>query len=106
MEIFQNYPESVRHYDEIGLVKPVKGQYPDTEHVIFRTLPEVTVASATCHGSCEHMSELYAAVTQWIVDNGYELDGPMFNISRMNIIKVITCILNIRHKKIEKSLCV
>ena len=72
----------------------MKGQYPDTEHVIFRILPEVTVASATRHGSCEHMNELYAAVTQWIVDDGYELDGPMFNISRMNIIKVITCILN------------
>lgn len=65
---------------DVEVYKTVKGQYPDTEHVIFRTLPEVTVASATCQGSYEHLSELYAAVAQWIVDNGYEFDGPMFNI--------------------------
>ena len=32
--------------------KTVKGSYPDTEHVQFRTLPEVTVASCTFRGSC------------------------------------------------------
>ena len=30
--------------------KTVKGSYPDTEHVKFRTLPELTVASCTYQG--------------------------------------------------------
>ena len=40
--------------------KTVKGEYPDTEHVKFKTLP--------------------AAVISWVNDNGYECTGPMFNI--------------------------
>lgn len=65
---------------DVEVYKTVKGTYPDTEHVVFRTLPEVTVASATCRGSYGQLGELYATVAQWIVDNGYECDGPIFNI--------------------------
>ena len=60
--------------------KTVKGSYPDTEHVQFRTLPEVTVASCTFRGSYDQISEVYAAIVSWIEANGYESAGPMFNI--------------------------
>ncbi len=60
--------------------KTVKGNYPDTEHVKFATLPEVTVASCTFKGSYHLITEVYAAVVAWLDVNGYESAGPMFNI--------------------------
>ena len=60
--------------------KTVKGAYPDTQHVKFRTLPEVTVASCTYQGSYTQITEVYAAVIAWVEQNGYEAAGPMFNI--------------------------
>ena len=60
--------------------KNVKGSYPDTEHVKFKTLPEVTVASCTFKDGYHLITEVYAAVVAWIAENGYECTGPMFNI--------------------------
>ena len=60
--------------------KTVKGSYPDTEHVKFRTLPEVTAACCTYQGSYTRITDVYAAVVAWIEENGYEPAGPMFNI--------------------------
>ena len=60
--------------------KTVKGRYPDTEHVKFQTLPEVTVASCTYQGSYTQIVDVYAAVIAWLEANGYEPAGPMFNI--------------------------
>lgn len=65
---------------DVEAQKTVKGRYPDTQHVKFKTLPEVTVASATCKGSYEQMYAVMAAVASWVTDNGYEFDGPAFNI--------------------------
>jgi effector-binding domain-containing protein len=60
--------------------KTVKGKYPDTEHVKFKTLPPVKVASCMVKGGYEQMPEVYGAVISWVNDNGYECAGPMFNI--------------------------
>ena len=65
---------------EVMAWKTVKGHYPDTEHVRFRTLPAVTVASCTFKGSYAQINDVYAAVAAWIDANGYENDGPLFNI--------------------------
>ena len=65
---------------DVEAQKPVKGHYPDTEHVKFRTLPEVTFASAIHKGPYETIGDIYAEIVTWIRDNGYEFDGPMFNI--------------------------
>ena len=65
---------------DVEAQKTVKGSYPDTAHVKFRTLPAVTVASCTFRGPYEKIGEVYAAIAAWIADNGYECDGPMFNI--------------------------
>lgn len=60
--------------------KTVIGRYEDTDHVKFRTLPEVTFASAIHHGSYTGIGDAIAAVAAWIEANGYEYDGPAFNI--------------------------
>ena len=65
---------------ELMAWKTVKGSYPDTEHVKFRTLPEVTAASCTYQGSYTQITDVYAAVIAWMEANGYEAAGPMFNI--------------------------
>ncbi len=65
---------------EVMAWKTVRGSYPDTEHVKFRTLPEVTVASCTYKGGYTLITDVYAAVVAWIEANGYEPGGPMFNI--------------------------
>ena len=65
---------------EVMAWKTVRGRYPDTDHVKFRTLPEVTVASCTFKGGYHLITEVYAAVVAWLDANGYESAGPMFNI--------------------------
>ena len=65
---------------EVMVWKTVKDSYPDTEHVKFRTLPEVMVASCTFQGGYDLITEVYAAVIAWIEANGYRCAGPMFNI--------------------------
>ncbi|MEE0777144.1 MAG: MerR family transcriptional regulator [Bacillota bacterium] len=60
--------------------KTVKGQYPDTEHVKFKTVPPVTFASATYQGPYSQIGDVNVAVAAWVRDNGYEYDGPTFNI--------------------------
>jgi DNA-binding transcriptional MerR regulator/predicted transcriptional regulator YdeE len=60
--------------------KTVKGTYPDTEHVKFKTLPAVKFASCTAKGNYDQMPEVYGAVASWVTANGYEFAGPMFNI--------------------------
>ena len=72
--------EYKEHDVEVEAQKTVKGQYPDTEHVKFRTLPAVTYASCTYKGSYAHIGEVNAAVAAWIEANGYHYAGPMFNI--------------------------
>ena len=65
---------------DVEVHKTVRGNYPDTEHVKFRTVPQVLVASAVCKGSYALMDEVNAAVASWVEANGYAFDGPMFNI--------------------------
>lgn len=65
---------------DVEAQKTVKGQYQDTEHVKFKTVPPVTFASATFKGSYDLISQVNEAVAQWVRDNGYEFCGPMFNI--------------------------
>lgn len=60
--------------------KTVKGNYPDTEHVKFKILPEVKVASCTIKGSYDQMNNCYAAIIGWVNENGFKCAGPMFNI--------------------------
>ncbi|MGM9549410.1 MAG: MerR family transcriptional regulator [Faecousia sp.] len=75
------YDQEFKESDvDVEAQKTVKGHYPDTEHVKFKTLPSVTVASATCKGSYDQMNAIMEAVANWVTNNGYEFDGPAFNI--------------------------
>lgn len=65
---------------DVEIRKSVIGAYSDTEHVKFKTLPAVQVASATFKGSYEQISQVNGAVAEWIADNGYEYTGLAFNI--------------------------
>ena len=65
---------------EIVAWMTVKGKYSDTEHVKFKTLPAVKVASCIIKGSYDQMGEAYATVVSWVRENGYKLNGHMFNI--------------------------
>lgn len=49
---------------EVEAWKTVKGSYADTEHVRFRTLPEVTAVSYTCKGGYEQMGEVNTAILE------------------------------------------
>ena len=65
---------------DVEIQKTVKGTYPDTEHVKFKTIPPVTVASATFQGPYRQIGEVNQAVASWVEDNGYAFDGLFFNI--------------------------
>ena len=65
---------------ELVVSMSVKGKYEDTEHVKFKTLPAVKVASCIIKGSYEQMTDAYATLVAWIKENGYKMNGPMFNI--------------------------
>lgn len=58
----------------------VKGQYSNTENVIFKGVEETLVASATYKGSYEQVTAVNHAVANWVRDNGYEFNGAMFCI--------------------------
>lgn len=65
---------------DVEIQKTVKGTYPDTEHVKFKTVPAARVASATFKGGYDQIGEVHEAVAAWVEDNGYAFDGLFFNI--------------------------
>ena len=65
---------------DVEIQKTVKGTYPDTAHVTFKTVPPVTVASATFQGGYHQIGEVNQAVAAWAEANGYAFGGPFFNI--------------------------
>lgn len=65
---------------EVMVWMTVKGTYQDTEHVKFKTLPAVKVASCILKGGYDQMNDVTATVVSWMKDNGYTVSGPMFNI--------------------------
>ncbi len=65
---------------DVEIQKNVVGTYPDTEHVKFKTVPAVKVASATFRGSYDQISAVNEAVAAWVEDNGWTFDGLFFNI--------------------------
>lgn len=65
---------------DVEAQKTVRGTYPDTEHVKFKTVPAVTFASAIHKGGYDTIGEANAAVAAWVRDNGYDYAGPAFNI--------------------------
>ena len=65
---------------DVEIQKTVRGTYPDTAHVKFKTVPAVTVASATFQGGYQLIGDVNQAAAAWVEANGYAFDGPFFNI--------------------------
>lgn len=65
---------------DVEIQVTVKGSYENTENVIFKTQPEVEMASATYKGSYDQITKVNQSVANWVRDNGYEFNGPMFCI--------------------------
>lgn len=65
---------------DVEIQKSALGSYSDTEHVKFKTIPPVQIASATFTGGYEQITRVNEAIAAWIRDNGYEMDGLTFNI--------------------------
>lgn len=63
---------------DVEIQRTVKGIYPDTEHVKFKTAPAVQVASAMLRGSYVGITEASEAVAAWVRENGYAFDGAAF----------------------------
>ena len=65
---------------DVEAQKTVRGDYPDTAHVHFRTVPAVTFASTTFQGPYDRIDGAMVAVAQWVQDNGFVFDGAAFCI--------------------------
>lgn len=65
---------------DVEIQLAVEGEYQDTEHVKFKTMPSVMVASATYKGSYEQLIRVNAAVANWVRENDYDFDGKSFCI--------------------------
>lgn len=65
---------------DVEIQMSVKGKYDNTENVAFKTVFEIEIASATYTGSYAQVTEVNHAVANWVRDNGYEFNGPMFCI--------------------------
>ena len=75
------YDEGYKEQDvDVEIQITVKGRYADTDHVKFKTAPECRIASATYKGSYTKLTEVNAAVANWVKDNGYAFDGTSFCI--------------------------
>lgn len=68
------------HDPDVEIQTAVVGTYQDTEHVRFKTVPPILIASATYKGSYDQILRVNAAVANWVVANGYDFDGKSFCI--------------------------
>lgn len=68
------------HDPDVEIQSTVVGNYQDTEHVKFKTVPPIQIASATYKGSYDQIARVNAAVANWVVENGYDFDGKSFCI--------------------------
>lgn len=65
---------------DVEVQKSVKGNYRNTESVVFKTEPAVEIASSVYKGSYEQINAVNEAVANWVRDNGYTFAGPSFFI--------------------------
>ena len=65
---------------DVEVQKSIKGNYPNTENVVFKKVPPIQMASAIFKGSYDQTSEVNEEVVNWIRDNDYEMDGLSFFI--------------------------
>lgn len=73
------YDEGFKEKDvDVEIAVEVVGSCEDVEDIRFRQLKDEAVASVTFTGDYSQISEVCMAITMWIKENGYELDGANF----------------------------
>lgn len=65
---------------DVEIAQEVVGTYEDDEDLQFRQLKDETVASVTFVGDYSQITQVCMAITMWIKEHGYELNGPNFCI--------------------------
>lgn len=69
---------------DVEVQSEVVGNYQNTAEVKFFEAPAVDIASVTFHGSFDQMPIVSQALATWIDANGYQIAGPMMNISHVS----------------------
>lgn len=69
---------------DVEIQKSVRGTYADTDHVKFKTVPAVEVASTTFRGSYDQIGAANEALVAWAAANGWEFCGLCFNIDHVS----------------------
>lgn len=70
----------VEHEIDVEVQRAVVGNYRSTDIVKFKSVPVITAAALTYKGGYIQLVEVNEAIANWISENGYEFDGPIFNI--------------------------
>ncbi|MDQ0087876.1 DNA-binding transcriptional MerR regulator [Paenibacillus anaericanus] len=70
----------VEHGIDVEVQRVVVGTYQDTDTIRFKNVDPVIAATLTYKGGYIQLKEANQAIANWISDNGYEFNGPMFNI--------------------------
>ena len=65
---------------DVEIQVAVQGEHENTENVVFKTVEPTQVAAAVYKGNYDQIADINEAVAAWVADNGYEYNGPMFNI--------------------------
>lgn len=75
------HDEGYKEHDvDVEVQLTVEGQYQNTEHVVFKTVEPILIASAVYKGSYAYITEANQAVANWVNDNNYTFAGPAFSI--------------------------
>ena len=73
-------PAHVNQDVDVEIQMSVVGEYKDTENIKFKTVPPIPMVSVTFNGGYEQIAEISETVANWVVSNGYDFNGAMFNI--------------------------
>lgn len=72
--------EKAKSWD-IEVVEPITSYVSDNEIIKVYELPAVEkMASVVHHGSLDKIGETYKAISEWIKENNYRIDGPVREI--------------------------
>lgn len=65
---------------DVEVQQAVVGTYPNTENTQFKTVPATVAAVLMCRGGYTQLQSINNKLSQWILENGYELCGQVINI--------------------------
>ncbi len=71
---------------EVGV--PISGRAQETDDIKIKTFPAQNVLSAIHKGPYNQISSVYAALTEYITNNGYEVIGPPMELWLNNPMEV------------------